>query len=304
MKEWSYKKLGNLFDVQVGGDLQKDKFFEKWSEYFKYPIFSNSLTEKGLYGYTSNYRFPANCVTVTGRGALGHAEYRNTPFDAIVRLLVLIPKIEVDCRYINHVINFAIESTGVPQLPAPRIKKIRVFLPDDINEQKAIAEVLVKVDDVIESVEKSLVSAENLRKSLMQNMLTGKLKPDGTWRSEDEFYEDEKFGKVPKGWEIKKIKDIFCINEETLPSKTELEFRLRYITIDAVKTECVDYESCPEYLFKDAPGRARRRINNGDILISGVRPNLKAFVIYEAPNKENWICSTVFCSFSKGKRRQ
>lgn len=43
----------------------------------------------------------------------------------------------------------------------------------------------------------------------MQNLLTGKLKPDGSWRSEDEFYEDEKFGKVPKGWEVKKGKKIF-----------------------------------------------------------------------------------------------
>lgn len=39
-------------------------------------------------------------------------------------------------------------------------------------------------------------------------MLTGKLKPDGTWRRDDEFYEDEKFGKVPVGWDIKKLGNI------------------------------------------------------------------------------------------------
>ena len=43
----------------------------------------------------------------------------------------------------------------------------------------------------------------------MQNLLTGKLKPDGTWRKDDEFYEDEKFGKVPVGWEVKKGKEVF-----------------------------------------------------------------------------------------------
>ncbi len=42
----------------------------------------------------------------------------------------------------------------------------------------------------------------------MQNLLTGKLKPDGTWRTDDEFYEDEKFGKVPKGWEVKPLKEL------------------------------------------------------------------------------------------------
>lgn len=42
----------------------------------------------------------------------------------------------------------------------------------------------------------------------MQNLLTGKMKPDGTFRTPDEFYIDEKFGKVPVGWEVKKLKDI------------------------------------------------------------------------------------------------
>ena len=43
----------------------------------------------------------------------------------------------------------------------------------------------------------------------MQNLLTGRMKPDGTLRKEDEFYVDEKFGKVPKGWEVKKVKECF-----------------------------------------------------------------------------------------------
>jgi len=39
----------------------------------------------------------------------------------------------------------------------------------------------------------------------MQNLLTGKMKPDGTWRNEDEFYMDDKFGKVPVGWSVKYV---------------------------------------------------------------------------------------------------
>ena len=34
------------------------------------------------------------------------------------------------------------------------------------------------------------------------------MKPDGTLRTEEEFYEDEKFGKVPIGWEVKKVKEL------------------------------------------------------------------------------------------------
>ena len=34
------------------------------------------------------------------------------------------------------------------------------------------------------------------------------MKPDGTLRKEDEFYLDEKFGRVPLGWEVKKVGEI------------------------------------------------------------------------------------------------
>lgn len=166
--------------------------------------------------------------------------------------------------------------------------------PENPNEQTAIATILSKVDETIDATKNSIKAAEKLKKALMQNLLTGKLKPDGTWRTEDEFYENEKFGKVPIGWEVKKLKDVFYVNQDTLPSKTDTKFTFRYITIESVNTENINFKDCPEYFFKESPGRARRKIENGDILISGVRPNLKAFAIYQKPNEENWICSTGF----------
>lgn len=150
------------------------------------------------------------------------------------------------------------------------------------------------MDEAIAAVEDSIKSAEKVKKALMQNLLTGKLKPDGTWRSEDEFYTDEKFGKIPKGWEIKKVSQLFIVNQLTLPSNTDPEFEFRYITIENVSTENIDFQNSPKYKFKEAPGRARRIINDNDILISGVRPNLKSFAIYSNPNDESWICSTGF----------
>ena len=179
----------------------------------------------------------------------------------------------------------------------------RLSLPCPIlSEQKTIAGILGQVDEAIETAENSIMAAERLNKSLMQNLLTGKLKPDGTWRGDDEFYVDEKVGKVPKGWTVKRLKEIFDINNEMLPSKTDQNFKFRYITIETVKTEIVDYDNCPEYYFKESPGRARRLVKSGDILISGVRPNLKAFAIYEPPNDENWICSTGFFVLSRKEK--
>ena len=100
---------------------------------------------------------------------------------------------------------------------------------------------------------------------------------------------------VPKGWEVKKLKDVFYINELSLPSNTPIDYQFRYIPIEQVSTNQISFDDCELFRFGDAPGRARRILRENDVLISGVRPNLKAFAIFKKPNtNDNWICSTGF----------
>ena len=100
---------------------------------------------------------------------------------------------------------------------------------------------------------------------------------------------------LPQGWELKRLKDVFNINELSLPSNTSKEYLFRYIPIEHVETNHIAFEYCELFRFDEAPGRARRILREDDILISGVRPNLKSFAIFKAPNgNENWICSTGF----------
>lgn len=101
-------------------------------------------------------------------------------------------------------------------------------------EQTAIATILSKLDEAIAATQNSIKAAEKLKKSLMQNLLSGKLKPDGSWRTDDEFYVDEKFGKVPVGWEVARVKDYgFVQTGKTPPTAesnvfSEIENELRY----------------------------------------------------------------------------
>lgn len=227
MKGWKEVRIGDLFEIKAGGDLQEANYSPCRTDHARWAIYANSLDNKGLYGYTSQPRFRGNAVTITGRGEVGHAEFRDDDFDAIVRLLVLLPKVDVDCRYITYYINslvhFPKESTGVPQLTVPKVKRIKINLPQLKTEQTAIANILTKVDEAIASVQNSIAAAERLKKSLMQNLLTGKMKPDGTFRTPDEFYIDEKFGKVPTGWEVKRIKDFGEIQTGKTPPTDEPE---------------------------------------------------------------------------------
>lgn len=99
------------------------------------------------------------------------------------------------------------QTTGLRNLDWKMYKK--TILPNpELKEQNAIAGIISKVDQCIENTQKTIDATQKLKKSLMQNLLTGRMKPDGTMRKDNEFYEHPKLGKVPIGWDVKKLKDI------------------------------------------------------------------------------------------------
>ena len=98
------------------------------------------------------------------------------------------------------------QTTGIRNLDWKQYIKVHLPKPS-LSEQTAIATLLSKVDEAIAAVQASIAATERLKKSLMQNLLTGRMKPDGTFRTPDEFYMDEKFGKVPKGWKCDRFKE-------------------------------------------------------------------------------------------------
>ncbi len=130
------------------------------------------------------------------------------------------------------------QGTTFTEIGKREVRNLKVLLPENPAEQTAIATILSKVDEAIAATQNSIKAAEKLKKALMQNLLTGKLKPDGSWRTEKEFYTDEKFGKVPKGWEVARVKDYGFVQTGKTPptaepnvfSDSEDETRFPFIT--------------------------------------------------------------------------
>jgi len=178
-EEWEVVRLGEVFNIRAGGDISRLSYFDTRDGKFKYPIFSNTLENKGLYGYSDTFTYPEGCITITGRGALGYAIPRFEKFNAIIRVLVLIPKFDVDIvfvsEYINCKVNFVIESTGVPQLTAPKVVEYYIPLPP-LPEQQRIAEILSQLDQAIEKEQQYKEKLERLKQGLMEDLLTGKVR--------------------------------------------------------------------------------------------------------------------------------
>lgn len=98
--------------------------------------------------------------------------------------------------------------------------------------------------------------------------------------------------KVPSHWTEKPLKCVTAINRRKLDDCADSNYELEYIDIGNV--DMVQGVQFTEKLrFEDAPSRARRRVVNGDTIISTVRTYLKAVArIVDPP--DNLIASTGF----------
>lgn len=181
-EDWEALKLSDHFRIYAGGDVPKHSVSQNRSEKHPFPIFANALQDKGLYGFTGERRSKANSLTITGRGYLGHAEYRDEEFFPIVRLLVLEPVNAIDARFtaysVNERVKFAFESTGVPQLTAPQVAKYSIAAPP-LPEQQAIASALSDADELISSLEQLLTKKRQIKQGATQELLTGKKRLPG-----------------------------------------------------------------------------------------------------------------------------
>ena len=97
---------------------------------------------------------------------------------------------------------------------------------------------------------------------------------------------------VPAHWEVKPIGALATLNDETLPESTDSEYEIEYVDISSVSLSA-GIGSTEAMLFGSAPSRARRRVRDGDVLVSTVRTYLKAIAPVVAPAR-NLIASTGF----------
>jgi len=83
---------------------------------------------------------------------------------------------------------------------ANNIKKITFIVPKNINEQHKIASILSKVDEHISHTEAIIEKTEELKKGLMQQLLTKGI-------GHTKFKKTE-IGEIPEEWDVVKLRDI------------------------------------------------------------------------------------------------
>ena len=95
-----------------------------------------------------------------------------------------------------------------------------------------------------------------------------------------------------RAWPVRRLKYLATVNDEALTEDTDPDYEIRYIDIGNVDS-LGRIHAIATYRFEAAPSRARRRVRNGDVIISTVRTYLEAIAPISDP-QENLVVSTGF----------
>ncbi|CBW25691.1 putative type I restriction enzyme specificity protein [Halobacteriovorax marinus SJ] len=164
------------------------------------------ITEEAVQGSSAKW-FPENSVLVALYGAtagqVSITKIKGTSNQAVLSVNGLD---DFDNEYLYYLLTHStpellvkVQGSGQPNLSKKIIDELQVELKE-LAEQKKIAEILTSVDKVIELTEIEIEKLKNLKKGMMQDLLTKGIRHTK--------FKDTPIGKIPESWECSQIKDL------------------------------------------------------------------------------------------------
>ncbi|EPP7233180.1 restriction endonuclease subunit S [Shigella flexneri] len=216
--------ISDLFLIKAGGDVSKLEWQNKKDNIYKYPIYSNYISNKGIYGYCDKFQENGEFLTITARGTIGKVFYRNEKFTPIGRLLFLKSRFDyLNVKYFSYLLDYikirgesgVIQSLTIPMISSQKIKYI-----ESKEQQNKISNILSLQEEQIENIKQLIKKIEIRNQYYAEKILSGELRVRKDENGNIEFYNNTEwqedslkslfFSKeysVPKGWKIKSILD-------------------------------------------------------------------------------------------------
>lgn len=271
---WEVKKLGDVCEeLFAGGDVSKDNLSKVKSNIFHIPIFTNGEKNKGLYGYTNIARVTKPSITISARGTIGYSEIRKEPFYPAIRLIVVIPDINIlnlaFLKYQIGSIDFTHSGSSIPQLTVPMVREYLIYFPSLPEQQRIVAildEAFAAIAQAKAHGEQNLRNAQELFESYLQSIFETKgvgweekklgdigkvsmckrvFKDQTTVKGDIPFYKIGTFGKPPDAFISNEIYNEFR-KKFSFPKKGDI-----LISASGTIGRRVKYDGKPAY-FQDS----------------------------------------------------
>lgn len=271
-------RLGNVLTFQRGFDITKSEQNEG-----DVPIVSSS----GVSSYHNKSKVRGPGIVIGRKGTLGTVHYLQSDYWPHDTTLWVKDFKGNSPRFLSYFLrmlkleNFDVGAAN-PTLNRNHVHEIKTLFPQSVSTQTKIAATLSAYDELIENNRRRIALLEKLAKEIYREWFV-RLRFPG--------HEKVKLVKgMPQGWRVAELKELAAVNPSSLSRRDKPETIL-YVDISSVSTNRI--EEVTSYASGDAPGRARRRVEHGDVIWSSVRPANRAYCLIYEP-LENLIVSTGF----------
>ena len=303
-KGWVWTTLGEIFTLQAGKNITSNNISPTQNAEYKYPCFGGN----GIRGYVASSNRSGNYPIIGRQGALcGNVNLATKEFYATEHAVVVDYYCETDlmwCYYTLEALNLNqyATATAQPGLAVNIINEVTIPLPP-YKEQKEISDAIDSWFSLIDAIgkDKELLQTviRQAKRKILDLAIHGKLVPqDPNDEPATELLkrinpkaeitcDNPQYGKLPKGWCLILGKDLY----KPMKSAKPKGLVFKYIDIDSIDSskQCVD---CVKVVrIENAPSRASRYTQKGDIVFSMVRPYLKNIAIV---SEDECIASTGF----------
>lgn len=291
--DWDASEIGNVADIYSGG-TPSTSVSEYWDGSIQWltPTEINSkyvhnsrrtITSAGLENSSAKL-LPIGALLLTTRATIGACSINN--FDGAVStnqgFQSLICKSALFNEYAYYaitrdkfqkeLIKYSSGSTFL-EISSKNLKKLPIPIPC-LEEQQKIASFFSTLDQKIDLNERKLETLEKLKKGLMQKIFNRKIR----------FKKDD--GTDFPGWTLSSLQNIVDIN----PRSDNLPDVFIYVDLESVsKGELVRQNWIKK---EQAPSRAQRLVQDGDILFQTVRPYQMNNFLFRTYYKEQYVAST------------
>ncbi|TKT94151.1 restriction endonuclease subunit S [Dyadobacter frigoris] len=298
--DWKFVKLGEVIEKIIGGGTpfkENEEFWEPeipWATVkdLKGTILSNTedfISHKGLKGSSANL-IPEYTLIIATRMALGKAVFFNREVAINQDLKAIFPKPELSKYFLSYW--FALNSDMILTMGSgSTVKGIRLevlksfsFLLPPLPEQQKIATILSTVDEKIEVIDAQITQTRELKKGLMQKLLTR-----GIGHTK---FQDSVLGEIPESWEVSNLEShSHFITKGSTPTTYGFEWQESGITF--LRSECVSPNgfilSGAMHISEEANNAMERsKIKGGDILMT-ITGNVGRTCIYPLEYNEGNI---------------
>ena len=295
---WKWVKLGEVIRF-IKGKPPKVFYESQAVNSVRYltPEYLRRETNETLYCDSNSVEVANDNIVILWDGSnAGEVFYCKGGAIASTMAKVIVPSEQFHPKYLYYYfksyepfIKHQVKGSGIPHVE----KDIFNILPNifpPLPEQQKIAEILETVDNAIEKTEKIIEKYKHIKQGLMQELLTKGIDENWQIRSEKTHkFKDSPLGRIPEEWEVVRLGEIIILNPEKLTySKGEM---INYIDIESVADTKI--KAIKLFKIEEAPSRAQRVVKSKDIIVSTVRPNLKAFALIPQ-DYDDYVCSSGF----------